>query len=140
MACPCQFFIQKQNDFLIIGLIRLTGQHKSYLQFPFSRILRNQIKDQFVAIRDQAPCLGIDTRPQLPRLNLFSHRLRLIESHRQLPGGNHHAGTTQDIDLDRRDVTLPLFIDLDNGNDHFLQRRSPMDKTAPRSFETKAID
>ena len=66
--------------------------------------------------------------------------LRLIQAHRQLAGGNHRAGSAQDVHLNGGDIALALLVDLEHGDHHLLQRRAAMHKAAAGTLQAQAVD
>ncbi|MNV03178.1 hypothetical protein D3C71_934330 [compost metagenome] len=93
-----------------------------------------------MAVGDQVACLGVDASPQHTRLDLVRHRPGLVHGHRQLPGGNHRAGSTQDVHFNGGDIALALLVDLEHRDHHFLQRCAAVYKTAPGALQTQAVD
>lgn len=133
-------FLKFENNLPAIGLISLPGQHKANLNLAFPGIVQIQIKGQIMAVGDQITGLRVDTGPQHSWLDFVRHRSCLVQGYRQLPGGDHRAGSPQDVHVNTSNIALPLLVDFKDRNHHLLQGCAPMDKAGTGTLQAQAID
>src|SRR6056297_838142 len=119
---------QLQENILVVEVVGLAGQQELERLFAFPRVVRREVENQVVLIRNKGAISRIDTGQEFALMQFLGNRLRLIERNRRLPRRNQTPSLNDDLNFDLTNIFLALLTYTQDRHDDLLKTCPTMDK------------